>query len=50
MSAKGVGELGTIAVSPTIVAVMVDVLSHLGVTHNHMPVKSQKVWRVLGEQ
>ncbi len=50
MGAKGIGEMATIAAPPTIVSAVVDALSHLGVTHVDMPIKSEKVWRILREK
>ena len=50
LGAKGTGELGTIASAPAIVSAVVDALSHLGVTHIDMPIKSEKVWRILKEK
>ena len=50
MGAKGVGELGTVAATPTVVNAVVDALSHLGVSHVDMPIKPEKVWRILREK
>ena len=50
MGAKGVGELGTVAATPTVVNAVVDALSHLGVSHVDMPIKPEKVWRILRER
>jgi carbon-monoxide dehydrogenase large subunit len=50
LGAKGIGEMATIASPPTIVSAVVDALSHLGVTHIDMPIKSEKVWRILREK
>lgn len=47
LGAKGVGEAGTIAATPAIVNAVVDALSHLGVRHIDMPVKAEKIWRLL---
>ena len=47
MGAKGIGEMATIAATPTIVNAVVDALAHLGVTHIDMPIKPEKVWRIL---
>ena len=50
MGAKGVGELGTISATPTIANAVADALSHLGVTHVDIPMKPEKVWRILQER
>ena len=50
LGAKGIGEMGTIAATPTVVNAVVDALAHLGVTHIDMPVTSEKVWRILQEK
>jgi carbon-monoxide dehydrogenase large subunit len=49
MGAKGVGEAGTIGASAAVVNAAVDALAHLGVRHVDMPLKSEKVWRVIQE-
>jgi aerobic carbon-monoxide dehydrogenase large subunit len=48
LGAKGVGEAGTIASTPAIVNAVVDALSPFGVRHIDMPLKPEKVWRILG--
>ena len=50
LGAKGMGESSTVAATPTVVNAVVDALSHLGVTHINMPIKSEKVWRILKEK
>jgi carbon-monoxide dehydrogenase large subunit len=50
MGAKGIGEMATIASTPTIVSAVTDALAHLGVTHIDIPLKSEKVWRILKEK
>jgi carbon-monoxide dehydrogenase large subunit len=45
---KGVGEAGTIGATPAIVNAVVDALSPLGVTHIDMPLKAEKLWKILG--
>ena len=47
LGAKGMGESPTIAAVPAIVNAVVDALAHLGVTHVDIPLKSEKVWRIL---
>jgi len=44
---KGVGEAGTIGSTPAVVNAVVDALSPFGITHMDMPIRSEKVWRVL---
>jgi carbon-monoxide dehydrogenase large subunit len=47
LGVKGVGEAGTIGSTPAVVNAIVDALSPLGVTHIDMPVRSEKVWKIL---
>src|SRR5882724_10702065 len=47
LGVKGVGEAGTIACSPAVVNAVVDALSPLGVRHIDMPLKPEKIWRIL---
>jgi carbon-monoxide dehydrogenase large subunit len=47
LGVKGVGEAGTIGSTPAVVNAIVDALSPLGVTHIDMPVKPEKVWKIL---
>jgi len=49
MGAKGVGEAGTIGSSAAVVNAAVDALGHLGVRHVDMPLKAEKIWRLLQE-
>jgi aerobic carbon-monoxide dehydrogenase large subunit len=49
LGVKGVGEAGTIACSPAVVNAVVDALAPLGVRHLDMPLKSEKIWRILQE-
>jgi carbon-monoxide dehydrogenase large subunit len=49
MGAKGVGEAGTIGASAAVVNAAVDALGHLGVRHVDMPLKAEKIWRLLHE-
>src|SRR5262245_57727815 len=44
---KGVGEAGTIGSTPAVVNAVVDALSPLGITHIDMPVRAEKIWRIL---
>jgi aerobic carbon-monoxide dehydrogenase large subunit len=47
LGVKGVGEAGTIGATPAVVNAVVDALAPLGVTHIDMPVRSEKIWKVL---
>ncbi len=49
LGAKGIGEAGTIAASPTIVNAVVDALSPFGVRHADMPLHPEKVWRLMNQ-
>ena len=49
MGAKGVGEAGTIGSSAAVVNAAVDAMGHLGVRHVDMPLKAEKIWRLLQE-
>lgn len=44
---KGIGETGTIAASEAVVNAVVDALSGFGVKHIDMPLKPEKIWRIL---
>jgi carbon-monoxide dehydrogenase large subunit len=50
LGVKGVGEAGTIGSTPAAVNAVVDALAHLGVTHIDMPVRPEKIWKVLKSQ
>ncbi len=47
LGVKGVGEMGTIASTPTIVNAVMDALAPLGVKHIDMPLTPEKVWRAI---
>jgi aerobic carbon-monoxide dehydrogenase large subunit len=47
LGVKGVGEAGTIGATPAIVNAVVDALSPYGVKHLDMPVRPEKVWKIL---
>lgn len=47
LGVKGVGEAGTIGSTPAVVNAIVDALSPLGITNIDMPVRSEKVWKIL---
>ena len=44
---KGVGEAGTIGSTPAVVNAVVDALAPLGITHIDMPLRSEKIWKIL---
>ena len=50
LGVKGMGESPTIAAVPAIVNAVVDALSPMGVTHVDIPVKAEKVWRILKDK
>jgi len=47
LGVKGVGEAGTIGATPAIVNAVVDALSPYGVKHVDMPVRPEKVWKLI---
>ena len=47
LGVKGVGEAGTIGSTPAVVNAVVDALRPLGVRHVDMPLKPEKVWRLM---
>jgi carbon-monoxide dehydrogenase large subunit len=47
LGVKGVGEAGTIGSTPAVVNAIVDALSPFGITNIDMPVRSEKVWKIL---
>ncbi|MEO8037454.1 MAG: xanthine dehydrogenase family protein molybdopterin-binding subunit [Betaproteobacteria bacterium] len=49
LGAKGVGELGTVGGTPTIINALLDALRPLGVKHIEMPATSERVWRAMRE-
>ena len=49
LGAKGVGELGTVGGTPTVVNAVIDALRPLGVTHLDMPATPERVWRAINE-
>ena len=48
MGAKGIGEAGTIGSTPCVVNAAVDALAPLGVRHVDMPLKPERLWRLIG--
>jgi aerobic carbon-monoxide dehydrogenase large subunit len=47
LGAKGVGELGTVGGTPTVINALLDALRPLGVKHIEMPATSERVWRAI---
>ena len=47
LGVKGVGEMGTIASTPTIANAVMDALAPLGVRHIDMPLTPEKIWRAM---
>ncbi len=49
LGAKGVGEGGTVASTPTVINAIVDALAPLGVSDVPMPATPERVWRAIRE-
>ena len=49
LGAKGVGELGTVGGTPTVINALLDALRPLGVTNIEMPATSERVWEAIRE-
>lgn len=47
LGVKGVGEAGTIGSTPAVVNAVVDALAPFGITNIDMPVRPEKVWKIL---
>ncbi|HEY9869887.1 MAG TPA: molybdopterin cofactor-binding domain-containing protein, partial [Candidatus Obscuribacterales bacterium] len=47
LGAKGVGELGTVGGTPTVINALLDALRPLGVHHLEMPATPERVWRAI---
>jgi carbon-monoxide dehydrogenase large subunit len=47
MGVKGIGEAGTIGATPAIVNAVVDALAPFGVRHLEMPLKRERIWRLM---
>ncbi len=47
MGVKGVGEAGTIGSTPAIVNAVVDALKPFGVRHIDMPLRPEKIWKLM---
>jgi carbon-monoxide dehydrogenase large subunit len=50
LGAKGVGEGGTVAATPTVMNAILDALAPLGVTDVPMPATPERIWRAMREQ
>ena len=48
LGAKGVGELGTVGGTPTVLNAVLDALRPLGIKTIEMPATPEKVWRAIG--
>ncbi len=47
LGVKGVGEAGTIGSTPALVNAVVDALAHFGVRHVDMPLRPEKIWKLI---
>ena len=47
LGAKGIGELGTIGATPSVVNAVLDALAPKGVTHMDMPLTPSRIWEAL---
>ena len=47
LGVKGVGEAGTIGATPAVVNAVVDALEPFGVRHVDMPLRPEKLWRLM---
>ena len=47
LGAKGVGELGTVGGTPTVINALIDALRPLGVHHIDMPATPERVWQAM---
>jgi aerobic carbon-monoxide dehydrogenase large subunit len=47
LGAKGVGEAGTSGAAPAVANAIMDALAPFGVTHLEMPLKPEKLWRLM---
>jgi aerobic carbon-monoxide dehydrogenase large subunit len=47
LGAKGVGELGTVGGTPTVMNAVIDALRPLGVKHIEMPATPERVWQAM---
>jgi carbon-monoxide dehydrogenase large subunit len=49
LGAKGVGELGTVGGTPTVMNALIDALRPLGVKNIEMPATAERVWRAMSQ-
>ena len=49
LGAKGIGEAGTIGVTPAVQNAVLDALRPFGVRHIDMPLNGERVWRAIEE-
>ena len=49
LGVKGMGESGTIGVTPAVVNAVMDALSRYGIRHLDMPLTAEKVWHAINE-
>ena len=49
LGAKGVGEAGTIGATPAVANSVIDALAPLGVKHVDLPLRPEKLWRLLNQ-
>jgi carbon-monoxide dehydrogenase large subunit len=49
LGAKGVGELGTVGGTPTVMNAVIDALRPLGIKQIEMPATPEKVWRAINQ-
>ncbi len=47
LGAKGVGEAGTIRSTPAVANAVSDAIAPFGVKHVGMPLRSEKLWRLI---
>jgi carbon-monoxide dehydrogenase large subunit len=47
LGAKGIGEADTIGSAPAVANAIIDALAPFGVTHLEMPLKPEKLWRLM---
>jgi carbon-monoxide dehydrogenase large subunit len=47
LGVKGVGEAGTIGATPAIAGAVIDALAPFGIRHLDMPLKPEKIWRIV---
>jgi carbon-monoxide dehydrogenase large subunit len=50
LGAKGIGEAATIGSTPCVANAVIDALEPFGVTHLDLPLRPEKIWRVINKQ